>query len=108
MANDNQDYSRLNNRNKRRKPRKWLSVVLAIAGVALVVVLLAAVLNDKPTMDDQANANDEQSNKTIAEQLQGSDDSSSEEKDTEQSDKEKQDKEKEKKKNKRLSHQMIM
>ena len=96
MANDNQDYSRLNNRNKRRKPRKWLSVVLTIAGVALVVVLLVAVLNDKPTMDDQANTDDGQSKKTIAEQVQGNNDSSSDAQDTEESDKEKQDDEKEK------------
>lgn len=89
MADDNQDFSRLNNRNRRRKPRKWLSIVLAIAGVALVVVLLVAVLNDKPTMDNQTA--DEQNQKSIAEQLQGNNDSSNGEEDTEQADEEKQD-----------------
>ncbi|MEC0303820.1 YrrS family protein [Terribacillus saccharophilus] len=96
MADDNQDFSRLNNRNRRRKPRKWLTAVLAIAGVALVVVLLVAVLNDKPTMENQTA--DEQNQKSIAEQLQGNNDSSNGE-DTEQADEEKQDddeKEKEK------------
>ncbi|MFP7493550.1 YrrS family protein [Terribacillus saccharophilus] len=88
MADDNQDYSRLNNKNRRRKPRKWLSLVLAAAGVAVVVVLLIAVLNDKPSMDEQANS--QQNNKTIAEQIQGNNDTgSSEEEDKEQSDDEK-------------------
>ncbi|QXE00505.1 YrrS family protein [Terribacillus sp. DMT04] len=93
MADENKDYSRLNNRNQRRKPKKWLSLVLALAGAAVVVVLLIAVLNDKPTASNET-ADDDQNKQTIADQVSGnnaSDDENKEQSDEEK--KEEQDKE---------------
>ncbi|WP_179106539.1 YrrS family protein [Terribacillus halophilus] len=95
MADENQDYSRLNNRNQRRKPKKWLSLVLALAGAAVVVVLLIAVLNDKPTASNETT-DDGQNKQTIADQVSGkkaSDEENKEQGDEEKKDEEEQDKE---------------
>ncbi|SNZ11156.1 Protein of unknown function [Terribacillus aidingensis] len=90
MADENKDYSRLNNRNQRRKPKKWLSLVLALVGAAVVVVLLIAVLNNKPTASNET-ADDDQNKQTIADQVSGN--SASDDENKEQSDEEKKEEE---------------